>query len=602
MKRIALIVCLAGMVAACQDLNQDNGKITIEEAALTQQFVTEGGVAEIKFTATGAWNVQQYNTNHYSWASINPTSGEAGENTIHVTVLKNETNDHRDFTFALNAGADSKEIKVVQWQKDALGVTENKFAFDGFGGTFEFDVNANIDFDYEISADWIKAAETKGLIATTLTFNVELNPSVLNDREATIVVKGGEFEETIKVTQDAIVPEYEFSQTNFEFGIQGGDIPFTVTSNIGFTIQEPEEDWLTVTKVDDNNYKLTATPLTTFSSRSANVYVVGAYEAESGAVLTVIQKGGEVIWSHNLEGDYACVAQADEIMCLAQVDGKLLIGDSFDIAALDLETGAFLQQIPLPDEITALGRHSFDSDDAGHVVLGGLYGNDFAPHKVYYADASMTFKELLTYDGDIYQRLGNFKASGDVTKNGVVTAFVDVSQYWAAWEFVDGTATRYAGEVPGIGTIWYPGYASAEPVGDKLSNGLIYSGYDGVYNLLYCADPKSNSWVTLYPALGAWDWSCIGGASAEFDGKRYVAAAKAAFAGSGQTGAYLIDVTDPAAPSVVYELTNGDIPSLNYVGLTGSADAELVVTDNAMYLVCVSGQFNHVSCVKFSKK
>ena len=232
MKRIALFIGLAVMAASCQELTQENGKITIDEAALTQQFATEGGVAEVKFTSTSDWNVQQYNANHYTWASIYPTSGEAGENTIYITVLKNETNDHRDFAFLLKTGADSKEISVAQWQKDALGVTENKFNFDGFGGEFEFDVNANIDFDYEISAEWIKAVETKGLVATTLTFNVELNPSVLNPREASIVVKGGDFEETIKVTQEAIVPEYEFSQTNFEFGIPGGDVPFTVSSNI----------------------------------------------------------------------------------------------------------------------------------------------------------------------------------------------------------------------------------------------------------------------------------------------------------------------------------------------------------------------------------
>ena len=66
MKRTALFVCLASMVMACKELSQDNGKITIEEAALTQQLVTEGGVAEVKFTATSDWNVQQYNTNHYS--------------------------------------------------------------------------------------------------------------------------------------------------------------------------------------------------------------------------------------------------------------------------------------------------------------------------------------------------------------------------------------------------------------------------------------------------------------------------------------------------------------------------------------------------------
>ena len=119
MKRIALFIGLAVMAAACQELSQDNGKITIEEAALTQQFATEGGVAEVKFTSTGDWDVRQYNTNHYTWASINPTSGSAGENTVYITVLKNETNDNREFAFLLNSGADSKEVKVSQKQKDA---------------------------------------------------------------------------------------------------------------------------------------------------------------------------------------------------------------------------------------------------------------------------------------------------------------------------------------------------------------------------------------------------------------------------------------------------------------------------------------------------
>ena len=123
MKRIFLFLCFAAMIISCQELNQTNGKIDIDEAALTQQFATEGGVVEVKFTTNADWNVQQYNTQHYSWASITPTSGSAGENTVYVTALKNEAYDGREFKFAINAAGASKEIVVSQKQKDALTIT-----------------------------------------------------------------------------------------------------------------------------------------------------------------------------------------------------------------------------------------------------------------------------------------------------------------------------------------------------------------------------------------------------------------------------------------------------------------------------------------------
>lgn len=607
MKKITLFLGLALLALGCESLEQlPEGNITFaSESEIV--FPTEGGTAQIAFTTDNAWNAYIHPASATEWCTIDVMDGPAGEGVVVITALDNETYSDRSANVRFNIGSTVKDFAFSQVQLDELNVSDEskKHQINGLGGTFSFDVNANIDFTYDISADWISVVESKALEASTLTFNVALNPSVLNARTATVTVKSGDFEEVITVNQDAIVPEYEFSSKNIDFSIGGGDQEFTVSANIGFTVLEPEEDWLSLTKIDDNNYKLTATALSTYNTRSAYVYLVGEYEMESGAVMTVTQKGGELIWSKRLEGDYSCVAQADEIMCLAEFGDKILLGDSFDIAALDLETGAFLQQIALPEEITALGRHTFDSDDAGHVVLGALYGyvDGGTSYDIFYTDATMNIQKLCTYDGSTYNRCGNFKASGDVTKNGVVTGFVDLSQYWVAWEFVDGEPTFYRGVVPEIAdvTVWYPGYASVEPVGTSLADGLIYSGYAGNYNMLYCADPKSNTWVTLYPGLGAWDWACIGGSYAEFGGKKFIAAARAAFASSGQTGCYLIDVTDPAAPAIVYELSNAGIPDLSYLGLTGSGDAEIVVTDDAMYLVCVDGQFNVVNCVKFPK-
>lgn len=605
MKRIALFLSFVIMAAACTDLAESNGKLTIDETALTQQFATAGGVAEVTFTTDCDWNVQQYNTNHYSWASITPTNGEAGENTIYITVLKNENTDGREFAFLLNAGADSKEIKVIQKQKDALTVTENEFAFDAFGGQFEIEVVANIDFEYEISADWITVVPTKALEATKISFDVAMNKNMYDDRAATVTVKSGEFTETITVDQTKFVPEWTLSDTEAWIGKDGGSCEFTFEANQEFEVIAPAVDWVTMTEVD-GVYHFEIAPSTEYDTRIAYVNAIGEVP-DANACAFIYQTGtAEVVWSHNLNGDYECIAHSDEIMSLGVLGNMLLIGDSFDIAALDLKTGAFLQQIPLPDYIKDLGRHSFDTDDAGHIVLGALYSyvEEGTTYDIYYADANMNIQPLCQYDGKIYNRLGNFRAAGDVTKDGVVTAFVDVYQSWAAWEFTNGTPTYHKGAVApdaGLSTVWYPGYACVVPVGARLADGMLYCGYDGQYDLQYCTDPSANTWVTLMSTNSTWAEGGSGIAYAEFNGKKYAAIQSTAYASGADVGAYLVDITDPANAKTVYQLNAWEIPDLTYYGKCGSGDAELVVMDDAMYLYVVDGQYNVLTCVKFPK-
>lgn len=602
MKRTALFVCLASMVMACQELSQDNGKITIEEAALTQQFVTEGGVAEVKFTATSDWNVQQYNTNHYSWASITPTSGGPGENTVYVTVLKNETNDHRDFSFLIKTGADSKEVKVFQKQKDALTVTDNKFEFDAFGGQFEIEVIANIDYEYEVSenaTDWITPVATKGLESTKVIFNVAMNKNITDDRQATVKIKSGNFEEVITVDQTKFVPEWSYSATEAWIGKDGGNCEFTFEANQEFEVIAPAVDWVTMTE-SNGTYHFEMKASTEYDTRVAYVNLIGDVPGADSYVVIYQTGHAELLWEKSILNTPA--AHTNNMVNLSILnDEYLVLGNSSVITLMSPEDGSIITTID------GVSYHSLCTDDAGHVILGTF--GDYGASEIYYATINGTdvqVNHLASYDGGIWSRLSNYRAAGDVTKNGIVTALASVSQYWAAWEITDGVVAPYkCGQIApnaGIGTIWYPGYGVVIPMGPKLSDGLAYCAYDGVYALQVCTDPASNTWKQVYKTFSTWAEGGSGVDVAEFNGRKYAAIQSTTFTEGADVGCYLVDITDLDNAKLVHQLNIWEISAIEaYTAYDGGGDCRLLVKDDAMYLYAVDGNYNIVTCVKFPK-
>ena len=102
----------------------------------------------------------------------------------------------------LKCGTVSKNIVVVQKQKDALTVTSSKYEVDGEGGNVSVEVKANISFEVEVKADWIKQQTEKTRALTTSNLNFTIEPNDTGDkREGEIIIKSGELSETVKVYQ-----------------------------------------------------------------------------------------------------------------------------------------------------------------------------------------------------------------------------------------------------------------------------------------------------------------------------------------------------------------------------------------------------------------
>lgn len=161
----------------------------------------EGGTVSISFTATADWTASLINTRAESWIAVTPNSGSKGKNEITITTTANETYDERNATIVLKCGTVSKNIVVTQKQKDALTVTSSKYEVDSKGGNISVEVKANINFEVEVRADWIKQTEkTRALTTSNLNFTIEPNETG-DKREGEIIIKSGELSETVKVYQ-----------------------------------------------------------------------------------------------------------------------------------------------------------------------------------------------------------------------------------------------------------------------------------------------------------------------------------------------------------------------------------------------------------------
>lgn len=237
---------------SCKDDNENPSpnpsfKITIDEGDTHPVISQQGGTINIPFTATGEWNATMINDRAESWITINPSSGKSGDIELSVTATANETYDERNATIVLQCGDDKKEIVVTQKQKDALTVTSSKYEVPSGGGNISVEVKANIEYEIEVKADWIKQVEnqdTRALTSSLLNFKVDFNDTE-SKREGEIIIKSGNLSETVKVYQ-----EYgdfiTLTQKDFTLPEEGGTVDIEINSTVGYDVKMPSgANWIT---------------------------------------------------------------------------------------------------------------------------------------------------------------------------------------------------------------------------------------------------------------------------------------------------------------------------------------------------------------------
>ncbi len=143
-----------------------------------------------------------------TWLSVSPASGPAGNATVTVSALKNDTGEDREGFITIQAGELTKTLSVTQKKEGALILTESKKHLPKEGGTIDVELQTNLEYTIEIPSgfrSWISQAQSKSIASYTLRFDI--TPSIVaSTRRGWIIVKAADssLADTLVVTQAGI--------------------------------------------------------------------------------------------------------------------------------------------------------------------------------------------------------------------------------------------------------------------------------------------------------------------------------------------------------------------------------------------------------------
>ena len=314
---LSLFMLLLSVVCSCKDDNNEptppepSSEITIPSSEnLNPVLSQEGGTVSISFTTTADWTASLVNTRAESWITVTPNSGSKGKNEITITATTNETYDERNATVVLKCGSDSKNIVVTQKQKDALTVTSSKYEVASKGGNISVEVKANINFEVEVKADWIKqvkSSNTRALTTSNLNFTIEPNETG-DKREGEIIIKSGELSETVKVYQ-GFENFITLTQKDFTIPEEGGNVDIEIKSTLGYEVKMLPDvvDWITEVQsraVSTHTHHYTVSPNDTYDSREVKIVFYDPKDKNVADTVTIYQ----------LQKDAIVLAQDEYIM------------------------------------------------------------------------------------------------------------------------------------------------------------------------------------------------------------------------------------------------------------------------------------------------
>lgn len=159
----------------------------------------EGGNHNIRFKAGLSWNVEIED----GWISASPTEGEAGMGLLKVKAEANTTGQKRTASLRLVSG-NVEEVFTVEQEVfvPTFELVKKELSISASGGAFVVEVFTDVEYSYDIDADWISDTEAKAPSTNIHYFYAEAN-TLSEDRSAEIVFSSENQELTFTVSQRA---------------------------------------------------------------------------------------------------------------------------------------------------------------------------------------------------------------------------------------------------------------------------------------------------------------------------------------------------------------------------------------------------------------
>ena len=161
-------------------------------------FPSEGGDALISFKSLSNWSI----TSSEEWIFIGQQSGSAGFQDVEIVAETNETGNPRSALITVASSKDNGFSVLVEQQcSNVFIISAEELRVGSEGGTVQFTVTANVEYEVTTDAEWVSVVSTKLLADNTVTLDVQANSDA--GRVAKISVKSCEGEFSVKLIQDA---------------------------------------------------------------------------------------------------------------------------------------------------------------------------------------------------------------------------------------------------------------------------------------------------------------------------------------------------------------------------------------------------------------
>lgn len=351
---ITVLLCLSACSSGSDELVEPSPKpevtkseITIDSSIISNglSFSNAGGDQSISFTTTENWTLSVANTTSGTiWCTASSTSGTKGSVSVKFTVIENTDYENRSVSVTIKSGTTIKTFTISQKGTDALLVTADKYEVGQEGGQIEIEVQANIDYQMEISEaakNWITESSTRALTTYKHKLNIAMNED-LEKREGEITFKSGDKSETVKVYQvgGAIIL---LSQDEYTVSDTGETISVEIKSNVEFGVQMPDVDWIngeaSSRGMSSHTLKYVVAPNEGYDNRSAEIIfydknsdlkdTLKVVQVQKGAIvvpeknISVAKEGGTVEVKVNTNLDFE-VQIPSEVTWISQTDSRAL--------------------------------------------------------------------------------------------------------------------------------------------------------------------------------------------------------------------------------------------------------------------------------------
>lgn len=202
--RQAVITLKGGSLQESVTVYQAGSKPTLVLTEKEYTVGSEGADIKVELKSNTSYEIQMPEVD---WIKETDTRAVSSY-THHFTVSPNGTYDSRtaEILFINREEGIEEKVTVNQLQQDAIIVAKSEYEMPSAGGALDFVLQANVELEVSVSADWIVQTDTRtrGLADHKLCFDILPNEDTEKNREGTITVKGKESEvvQTITVKQD----------------------------------------------------------------------------------------------------------------------------------------------------------------------------------------------------------------------------------------------------------------------------------------------------------------------------------------------------------------------------------------------------------------